>query len=101
LVLDDIGKMPLNEYSAGDLHALLSIRNKNHVRTIVTAEDMVINNVVVKMTASQFSKNLSAATAGRYGNSTVERLSWKGNMCVAHEMVGDNLRRQPSDGGAR
>ena len=93
LILDDIGKMFLSEYAAADLHSLLSVRNKNHLRTIVTAEDRVINMQVVRLTAAQFSKDLSAATAGRYGNSTVERLSWKGNMCVAYEMVGDNLRR--------
>ena len=93
LILDDIGKMFLSEYAAADLHALLSIRNKNHARTIVTAEDRVINNQVVKMTASQFSKDLSAATNGHYGNSTVERLSWKGNVCKGIEMIGENLRR--------
>jgi len=96
LILDDIGKMFLSEYAAADLHALLSVRNKNHARTIVTAEDRVINNQVVKLTAAQFAKDLSAATNGRYGNSTVERLSWKGNICKGIEMIGENLRRASS-----
>ena len=93
LIIDDIGKMPITEYSAGNLHTLLSARNKNHVRTIVTAEDRVVNSAVVRLTAAQFTKDLGAATDGRYGGSTVERLSWRGNICVAHEMIGDNLRR--------
>jgi DNA replication protein DnaC len=91
LVIDDLTKMYITEYSASELHNLLNDRNKNKRRTIITSE----------ISGAKFAKQLSAKTDGRYGQSTIDRLSWKGSVCKGIEMVGDNLRRQPSDGGGR
>lgn len=83
LVIDDLTKMYVTEYSASELHNLLNDRNKNKKRTIITSE----------ISGAKFAKQLSAKTDGRYGQSTIDRLSWKGNVCKGVEMVGDNLRR--------
>jgi DNA replication protein DnaC len=89
LVIDDMTKMYVTEYSASDLHNLLNDRNKNRRRTIVTSE----------VSGAKFAKELSSKTDGRYGISTIERLSWKGNVCKGIEMIGDNLRRVNHDAG--
>jgi len=83
LVIDDLTKMYITEYSASDLHNVLNDRNKNKRRTIITSEK----------SGAAFAKDLAHKTDGRYGQSTIDRLSWKGNMCKGIEMIGDNLRR--------
>ena len=83
LVIDDLTKMYITEYSASDLHNVLNDRNKNKRRTIITSE----------INGAAFAKQLANKTDGRYGQSTIDRLSWKGNVCKGIEMIGENLRR--------
>ena len=84
LVLDDVSKMLITDYSAGELHSLLSDRHQNKLRTIVLSE----------RSGKDFAVALAAKTEKRFGASTVDRLSWKGAPVMAIEMRGENIRRK-------
>jgi len=83
LVLDDISKIYITEYAAAELHNLLSERHAAKLRTIVISE----------WPGKQFAGALRDKTDGRFGASTVDRLSFKGAQCLAIEMRGENIRR--------
>jgi DNA replication protein DnaC len=84
LVLDDLSKMLVTDYSAGELHSLLSERHQGKLRTIVLSERK----------GNDFAAAMSAKTEKRFGASTVDRLSWKGAPVMAIEMHGENIRRK-------
>lgn len=84
LVLDDVSRMYVTEYAAGELHNLLSDRNTAKLRTLVFDEK----------SGKHFRQLLQEKTEGRFGASTVERLSWKGAPVIAIEMKGRNLRME-------
>lgn len=84
LVLDDISKMTVTDYAAGELHNVLTARNQAKLRTVVIDEK----------TGNEFAKMLASKTDGRFGKSVVDRLNWKGGQCVAIAMQGENIRRK-------
>jgi hypothetical protein len=84
LVLDDISKMLVTDFSAGELHSLLSERHQSKLRTIVLSERK----------GNDFAAAMSAKTEKRFGASTVDRLSWKGAAVMAIEMRVENIRRK-------
>lgn len=84
LVLDDLSKMLISDYSAGELHSLLSERHQGKLRTIVLSE----------RSGKDFAAALAAKTEKRFGASTVDRLSWKGAPVMSVEMRGENIRRK-------
>jgi DNA replication protein DnaC len=84
LVLDDVSRMYVTEYAAGELHNLLNDRNASHLRTLVFDQH----------DGKYFKRLLMEKTEGRYGASTVERLSRKGAPVIGIEMKGRNLRME-------
>jgi hypothetical protein len=84
LVLDDVSRMYVTEYAAGELHNLLSDRGTAHLRTLVFDQQ----------DGKYFKRLLQEKTDGRFGASTVERLSWKGAPVIPIEMKGRNLRME-------
>lgn len=89
LVLDDISKMLITDYSAGEIHNILSERHQQKLRTIVLSEK----------SGKDFALALADKTEHRFGASTVDRLNTKGHPVLSIEMQGDNLRRKTSVNG--
>ena len=84
LVLDDLSKMLITDYSAGELHGLLSDRHQRKLRTIILSE----------RSGKDFAAALAAKTEKRFGASTVDRLSWKGAPVMSVQIRGENIKRK-------